>query len=621
MSPAPNPPSSSAGSRDERRWPAPLTHLIFAVAVWFIATFAFLGNLGQWSDDYAYTLRDTATGANALTLGTSVVPYFWRPLYYMTVPWLQSQFGGHWGNHLLSAIVRGAVSLLLYVFLRRQGVWRAASCVAAVGLMVFPAAWEVSFWLSAMPTGVMGVMFLVLSLVCLRWFRAPTPGGWRTWTMPPLIFVLAFSIPCWNEQIGAAVPAIFLLSLGERAADGRRPWRRGLVATIVSCAAQALYLALYWATKPPGGRGGADSIVHPGELPERITLTLRGMQEVGFMSDFGGPAMRAGFRAMADHPWAAVVGIACVLLASAGWLARVTRESPQDSALARGDRTLWTIVFGFAVFALAWLPVVMVQGQSVESRLWFAPAIGGTIAIAGGLQWLAHARIGSRPAARLTLAATVLVLLVPALVSLVGIQSAMHNRKRLDERQSTQIKRLVPHPAPGTAFVPLRVMWPRGEPRSRFVMTFYGPWENVGAATPSLRAAYRRVDLAMGWRRFSARWSPTLGATREGLVYDDRLVEDWMRLYHRVPKAGPPPTVLAWSRVIPFVIDPDGNIVLVDEVRVADAAGPDLVYPVESVVGLIAERQGPMRVASARLDGAEPRTDDVVFRRAGEQAP
>lgn len=611
--PAPIPSPSSVA---DARWSAAVTHLLFAVGLWFIATFAFLGDLGQWSDDYAYTFTHPATGGNALEIGHSLVPFFWRPLYYMTVPWLQSELGGHWVNHLLSAIVRGAVSLLLYVFLRRQGVWRSASCAAAIGLMAFPAAWEVSFWLSAMPTGVMGAMFLVLSLVCLRWFRAPTRVGWRTWTMPPVIFVLAFSVPCWNEQIGAAAPALLLLTLGERGADGRRPWRRGLVASIVACAAQALYLVLYWTTKPPGGRGGADSIVHPAELPERIALTLRGMQEVGLMRDFGLHAVQAGFRALADHPWAGVVGITAVVLAGGGWLTRVTRESPSDSALARTDRTVATIVFGLAVFALAWLPVVMVQGQSVESRLWFAPAIGLVIAIAGCLQWLAQTRAGPRPAARLALATVFLALLIPATVALVGIQSAMHARKQLDERQAAQITRLVPAPAPWTVFVPLEIMRPRGERWSRFVTMFYGPWEHVAAATPSLREAYGRNDVAMGWRRFSPRWSPVLGATAEGLVYDDRLVDDWMRLYHRVPKGTPPPTTLAWSRVIPFVIDPDGNIVLVEEVRVDDA-GSDLVYPVTSVLGLIAERRlGPLRVARVRIrTDTRARGDDVTFRR------
>jgi hypothetical protein len=592
-----------------RVWPARLTHLLFALTVWFIATFAYLGDLGQWSDDYAYDKRDVATGENSLALGESIVPFFWRPLFYMSVPWLQSELGGHWTNHLINAGVRGIVSGLVYLLLRRMGVCRGAACGAAVGLLAFPAAWEVSFWLSAMPTGVMGATFLAVCLICLRWFRAPAASGWRAWmswgVMPPVIFALAFSIPCWNEQIGAAVPAVFFLALGERRSDGKRPIGRGLAATVAACAAQALYLGLYWSSGPGGTRGSGETMARPNEWPERIAWIADGAWNVGRLHDFGGPALRAGFDAMAAHPGAAVAGIVVFVLAAGGWITRVARDSRHDSGLACVDRSLSVIGFGVAVFLLAWLPLVVVRGQSVEPRMWLAPAIGGVIAIAGCVQVIAGAlrrgRAGGRPGVRFLAAGTLVGLVVPALVVLVGVQSAMHQRKELDARQAAEIVRLAPTPEPWTVFVALEIMQPRGTRWSRFVTTFYGQWENVSASTPALRLAYRREDLAMGWRRFSARWSPRIEATREGLVFDDRLVDDWQRLHHRLPGATAAPTTLSWEHVIPFVIDPDGRVVLVREVSARGEDGRDERFEVRTVGRLVDRAGESMRVARVRL--------------------
>lgn len=603
-----------------RVWPIRVTHLLFALVVWFIATFAYLGDLGQWSDDYAYDNRDVVTGENPLGLGESIVPFFWRPLFYMSVPWLQSELGGHWTNHLISAIVRGGVSVLVYLLLRRLGVWRGAACGAAVGLLAFPAAWEVSFWLSAMPTGVMSATFLVMCLVCLRWFRAPAAGGWRAWmswgAMPAVIFGLAFSIPCWNEQIGAAVPAVFLLALGERRADGKRPIGRGLAATMAACAAQVLYIGLYWSSGPGGTRGSGETMARPNEWPERIAWIADGAWSVGRLRDFGGPALRAGFDAMAAHPGAAALGIVVFVLTAGGWMTRVTRELPHDSVLASVDRTCAAIGFGVAVLFLAWLPLVVVRGQSVEPRMWFAPAIGGVIAVAGCVQAVAGAlkggRASGRPGARFLAAGALVGLVTLSLIVLVGVQSAMHQRKELDARQAAQIEQLAPTPEPWTVFVALEIMRPRGARWSRFVTTFYGPWENVSASTPALRMAYGREDLAMGWRRFSARWSPRIAATSEGLVFDDRLVDDWQRLHHRLPGAAAAPTTLAWARVIPFVIDPDGNVVLVREVIAHGEDGRDERFDVRTVGSLLDSRGGPMRAARVRLADDQMRSGNRV---------
>lgn len=592
-----------------RVWRVRAAHLLFAGVMWFIATFAFFGELGQWRDDPAYCFRSPVTGANLLTFGEPTVPYFFRPLYYMTQPWQQSQLGGHWTNHLISAIVQGIIGVLVYRLLRRQGVWRGAASAAAVVLWVMPQTWEISFYLAAMPTGLSCVTFLLLSLVSLRWFRGKS-AGWRTCVMPAWIFVLALAVPCWNEQIGAAAPAMFFLSLGERRADGKRPWARGVAAAGAACAAQMLYVALYWGTQPGASRGSSGSIVGVSELPKRVMEVVRGMETVAFMRHrFGADAMHAGVRAITEHPGAAAVMIGCVVVASLGWLVRVARTSHVDSANASGRRAMATIAYGTVVFLLSWAPVVMVRGEQVESRTWFPPAIGVVIAVAGAFQlWLgARHRVGS--CVRLVLAAGFIALCAPSLVALVGIQSALHERMKLDAMQAEQLMRLVPKPAPWTAFVPLEVMGPNNSRWSRFSSTFTGPWEHGPASTPSLRAIYRRNDLAMGWRRPWNANSPRLNATSEGLIYDDRTGPDQQRLYRGIHGAKAPPTLIQWSRVVPFVLDPEGNVVLVHLVSVKPEGGPVQRFPVESVRRIVAANPGAgARLAHVRLRPETPAT-------------
>lgn len=599
---------ATAGRCARGAWPARVTHLLFALIVWFIATFAFLGELGQWRDDPSYCIRNHATGENLLTLGKPTVTFFYRPLYYMTVPWLQTELGGHWTNHLISALVTGAVATLTYVLLRRLGVWRGAASAAAIWLVVMPQTWEVVFYLSAMPTGLSCLTFLILSLVSLRWFQAAAIGGWRMWGMPPVIFALALAVPCWNEQVGAAAPALFFLSLGERRSDGKRPWLRGVVAAGAACAAQALYVGLYWATNQNVLRGNVETIVRPHELPERLTAIGDGMAQIAFMRHgFGQDALRAGFGAMADHPGPATAMLVCVVIVSGGWMARVSRDNHADSARSRDGRALAAIAFGLCVFALAWLPLIIIRGQGVESRAWFAPAMGAVVALAGMLQLLTRTRLWKRRGVKLVFAAAFLAVSIPSLVAMVGVQSGFHRRKELNERQAEQLRRLVPHPPSFTVFVPLEVMRPAGYQWSRFHETFTGPCEHGPAAVPAIRAIYRRSDLAMGWRKLWNRSTPGLGATSEGLVYDDRLMEEWMRLYRHIKTGEAPPTTLAWSRVIPFVLDPAGNVVLVSEVSVAREDGVVQTFRVEAVHRHAAKGQnGSTPLAHVRLHKDDP---------------
>lgn len=609
-----------APAHTPRSWPIRLTHLLFAAALWFVATFAFFGELGQWRDDPAYCFRDHATGENKLTFGKPTVNYFFRPLYYMTQPWQQSELGGSPLNHFISALVQALIAALAYRLLRRLGVWRAAACAAAVALYVMPQTWEISYYLAAMPTGLSCGTFLLLALVSLRWFRA-RPGGWMAWAMPPVVFILALSIPCWNEQIGAAAPAVLLLCLGERRPDGKPPLLRGLAAGSLAGAAQALYVALYWATRPGEGRGSAGSLARPHELADRLFQTFDGFEVVAFMKHrFGSETLREGWRAIAEHPAPAVIMAVVVALVSAGWLVRVTRTSHADSPNASPRRAIAAIAFGIATFALAWLPIIIVRGENVESRTLFPPMIGLVIAAAGLVQLATGAPRRAGRATRFALAAAFVAACIPSLVMLVGIQSAMHKRAELNERQGEQLRRLIPNPSPWTAFVPLEIMGPKGSKWSRFSATFTGPWEHAPASTAALRATYRRGDLAMGWRRPWIPNAPVLDVTSEGLIYDDRLTPANHQLFRSVHRAKEPPTLIPWSKLVPFVIDPEGNVVLVHLISVKRKGaddGEETVerYRVESVLRLAsADPKATPRLAHVRLKPDERATlHPVVF--------
>src|SRR6185503_14027770 len=104
---------------------------------------------------------------------------------------------------------------------------------------------------------------------------------------------------------------------------------------------------------------------------------------------------------------------------------------PAPTALADpARRRALLFAFGSAVFALAWLPSLLIASQPVEPRICYPPALGAALAFIAAADFLRVAALRRPAASRAWTAATALVLAValPAgALCMLGIQSALRD--------------------------------------------------------------------------------------------------------------------------------------------------------------------------------------------------
>jgi hypothetical protein len=294
------------------RVPRRLAALLFPLALWFLATFFLLGDLGKYNDDWFYLLRDPTTGdIQSLYLDREL--QFWRPLYRLAVPSLMTLlWHAVWLNHLISAAAHGALALLLWRLLLTLRVPRAGAAIASLFFLVWPSYFEAVLWLCSLPT------ILSLILVVLAWLlqvRA-TRVKLGAWTLP-VIFLLFFASACFNEQAASALAALPFLSLAAAPAD--RPRRsvflRSLVPTAFAAASLLLYVAIHHSLglRPPA-TDRASLFSSAAKMPAQLVGTLN-WAKVQFTSiDFLERAFSAGLATLAAHPFrAAAIGAALAM--------------------------------------------------------------------------------------------------------------------------------------------------------------------------------------------------------------------------------------------------------------------------------------------------------------------
>ncbi len=560
-----------------RRWgPALLPVLLFSVG-----SFWLLGDLGKWLDDYGFHKRDPETGGFAWSaLVHTGWTGFWRPLHLLLASDLQTVFWRHdWASHLVCAALHGVTSLLLWRTLRAMGVSARAAGAAALFFLTVPSAYEVIFWPSTIGTSVGTGVLLVVWLLMARFARG---GGW--WIVIAMT-VLAFMIPCWYEQPATALaglPLVFLAAV-PRGLPLRRRVVRALVPTAACGVMCVVYLALMGATV--SGRGGAQSFTPVSRLGNKARMVVDQASDCLLMRRFLPGAVTEGW----NRIWSAPVMAAglVVLLgvggwAWAGWWARakdgaVPPASDQppvhDGAAGVPARSALLVLLGAMVFALAWLPAVAIETQWVVPRLCYVSLVGVAVAGAGMLD-LVGAAVGRRRRARAVywsvVAACVLAGAPSGAVALVGVQSAMQKRYRMDQNELSQLKELIPAPAARTMFMPLRLEnWPVHTGSARFDSFARGVWELSWSANTAPKFLYRRKDV---FGLSNNRWTelPISDVTEGGFLYS----AGWLgaefpleqRNKHRVP----------WDGVVPFVVGADGRIQLVRTLALARPDNRDL---------------------------------------------
>jgi hypothetical protein len=555
--------------------------LLFAGLLWACATLFLLGDLGKWADDYAFCMRDPATGSYArLTPSNS---RFFRPLSRKlvalhTLLWFHDR-----SKHVICGASHALTVLLLWYLLRALGFRSGIAVGTSLLFLVYPAPYEVVFWVSALGYGLATSLFLVLSLLVLRL------AGRASSSIFGLVGLagLAFAIVCLNEQPAAGMAALPLLALcGSGAAQ---PLRRRVIAACRiggSCAlAVAVYVFLYVSTVGPTERGMPATLTTLADAPSRATQ-LAGQIGRGLLSaEFTRGALRAGVAELAAHPIRALLWIGLLSVVGGVWLilGREAGRSRTDHLIRTDDLPAperaapgYAFLFGTSLFLVAWIPVFVVRDQGVFSRLLYFPAIGLAVVAASLVEGLARRIERSWLPGRWwrsTLVVPLGAALMAGAVSMVGVQGLFHRRAVIDADQARQLLALVPDPAPDSIFVslsPLRSAAQTGF--SAFDDALAGPLEYPWAATHFVRWTYRRRDLFAAWQnRFEP--SNVHGADADGLYF--------FRLTYLYPLTVPYRALegelhlLPWKEVIPFVTEPDGQVRLVTDLVLRDPDGSE----------------------------------------------
>ena len=553
-----------------------ITLALFPLALWLAATMYFGGDVGRWADDYQMLRRNPETGALALP-ATQLPerPYFMRPVYFFVCHNLITiSFGHEWVVHALMAVLHGLVALQLYRVLRRGGAGSLAATAGAVLFMVAPQCHESVFWMAALGNDASLAAYLALALAMLHVVGRPGPlkPAALAW-----LFVLAFNVPCWNEQAAAAIPALLLLCLAARR-DGDPFWqtaRRASLATLVCLAAFAAYTTLVIVTTPSGQRGSASSIISAAEVLPRA-------REIGgaAWSWVGGPhgrdiitggLIRASqelrtTRGMIMLSLLAITGVAF----AARWFAR-----PDDEASGEVEhqprRMIWLTLFGLCVIVCSLAPIVAVRIQIIESRLCTVPAAGLGVLLACAIDALRRAVApGAR---RWTLGAAGAVVAAGAAtlaVSMIGLQGLYRDSTRLDRSVVEQLQALMPDPEGGTVFVPLDARaWAGRTGRPAFDRALLPAWSMFWAIGPLTREVFGRSDLGATF------FNPWAGLELGPFTADEFRVPGVVPFEGAIfiPEGS---TRVPWRQAVPFVIDERGSVTPVRSVWVERPAGDDL---------------------------------------------
>lgn len=620
------------------------------LAVWLLPVVLFVtstlmlgGDLGKFGDDYDLHGVDPVTGRIDWGLIANPQRGFARPLHWRVTMTLNSVFWEHdRALHIIGACLHGLTGLLLWRLLRRLCADPIPAHLAAVLFLVYPVGMNAVFWSSA-NCAVWGTACALAMLLCVA--NAAQRGSRAPWLAAAA--VLAFLTPCWYEQPApwAAAAGLVFLAAAPRAMPIGRRLRLATISSAVCCLSTGLYLPLAMLTVRDDDRLKS-SHAGMGDLWARLVETFTRAGELATPTQ---PLLHGGFiegwRRLGELPmflvgaWVALVAIAAGLwvtrIASAPHAARLFPpprriEEPEAHAdpfaasceidgekPAYRSRPALLVLLGASMIVLSLLPVAAVRDYNVAERMLYAPTAGAAVALAGLLAALnaVASAMGRCSAGRLvpcrcvshTLPAVlVLVAAVPFAIADLGQQSSQQLRGRTDRDIAAQLVRLVPDPPKNAVFLPLRNdFWPMRtgvrvfDDRDRRTFVEQAQWTFI-----YIRHVYRRADLGGICLR---QWLPTRpfrGITAAGLRYWGRqhtnlilpvsadvpapaAVRGYYGLIYRCsPIEREDAVPIPWSQIVPFIIDADGAVRLVDRLRVLrpDNRDFDIEMPVMRIV-------------------------------------
>lgn len=551
-----------------KRLTSGLALLVACFALWVLAGAFYAGDIGKTRDDYTWAVNDPATGSVAVA-DLWRLPLFWRPISLVLVRHLVSlTWDAPWIANLLTALSHGVLALAVWRWFRTLGFTLGAG-VAAMVLLTLPMAYDVMHWPAAMPTALAG-----LCAVAVAGLAISLPLTDRKSTCVLGIALLTFIACCLNEQAVACLGAVALLPM---AVSHARCYR--LAAAFWTALAVGLpsfgYILLVVLTAPSNHRGGTSTLVSPDRWLGRGTTVFEETWSQ-LLGPYGRDLTLGGFEV--GLPSLGIVGIVLLLVAVVAGLVWAWRSAPPGAFGDRPPSMSWLAVFGIAWFVLGLVPFVVVQTGPVEARHVYLPVVGLLLfslvacrgvgrVLPGGIRRL----LGS------VMASVAVLWSCVAAVSLVGIQTTLRDRYRIDMAEARAIADLYPAPAPGAVFVIARAAWREADTgRRHYDRRFWSAWQMDHMATAVLRHQYGRDDIYAKHRFSIAFGAPTTEFSANGWTVglSDGPAWDGGRL---------PPSLIVWNRLLVLRIENDGSVVPIDRLALIREEQPAEVVPLPAV--------------------------------------
>lgn len=546
-----------------------LALLALPVVLWVCGFLLLGGDLGKNSDDYALNMRDPVTGQ--LAEGKSTLKpydYVFRPIHLALTFSVGTYFpDSDRGVHVCLAVVHGLVVVGVFAMAWRQSRWWIGAVSAAMLFLVAPVHAETVFWFSTVSTMLGTGLYLIVTFWLVRWLERSAMNVWRVM----VIGIGAFVLGCLFEQPLAGTAGWGVLCFATHGSWRERVWRCAGVSTACVSAGLA-YAWMIWSTAPVGARGAAGSLVSSDRAMARLGELLSGIHRTtagSHAAEMLAGSLSTGWERLSG-PEGVVIG-ACVIAAAATMLVAGARHAGVSACPEKPVRLDTRVVLAALLVAMlaSWLPVYVVDRQSVHDRMMYFPLAMLSVAAAVVIDRVLGV-VGGR--ARGGLASGVIalsaVLAVVGAVSLTGWQATYQRRSRLDQAILSDFVRVLPNPPLDAVLMPITLRDRSTDTgHAMFDQALVGVMDTHWSATDTLRRAYRRRDvLASG----TARWlMPALvGASDVGACVRDEHTRVWTR--------GKVDGAVAWARIVPYEVDRGGRVRVARALVIEQPDGTDL---------------------------------------------